>query len=94
LTALAPEKSQPGGKALTSDLLQLQQVSLNYDTQSVLNDFDLNVRDGEFFTLPGPSGCGKTTVLRLIAGLLETPTDKTSNAAFRKTPASFSVPRV
>ncbi len=29
---------------------------------------DLDVRDGEFFTLVGPSGCGKTTTLRLVAG--------------------------
>src|SRR5438270_7923649 len=33
---------------------------------------DLEVNDGEFFTLLGPSGCGKTTTLRIIAGL-ETP---------------------
>ncbi|MBN1379796.1 MAG: spermidine/putrescine ABC transporter ATP-binding protein PotA [Gammaproteobacteria bacterium] len=47
---------------------------MHYDAQPVLNGFDLNVRDGEFFTLLGPSGCGKTTVLRLIAGF-ETPTE-------------------
>jgi thiamine transport system ATP-binding protein len=29
---------------------------------------DLDVADGEFFTLVGPSGCGKTTTLRLVAG--------------------------
>jgi len=29
---------------------------------------NLEIRDGEFFTLLGPSGCGKTTLLRLIAG--------------------------
>jgi thiamine transport system ATP-binding protein len=29
---------------------------------------DLEVEDGEFFTLVGPSGCGKTTTLRLVAG--------------------------
>ena len=29
---------------------------------------DLDIREGEFFTLLGPSGCGKTTLLRLIAG--------------------------
>ena len=29
---------------------------------------DLQIRQGEFFTLLGPSGCGKTTSLRLIAG--------------------------
>ena len=33
---------------------------------------DLDVDDGEFFTLVGPSGCGKTTTLRLVAGF-ETP---------------------
>jgi spermidine/putrescine transport system ATP-binding protein len=35
---------------------------------------DLDIRDGEFFTLLGPSGCGKTTLLRMIAGF-ETPDD-------------------
>src|SRR5690606_11738758 len=29
---------------------------------------DLQIRQGEFFTLLGPSGCGKTTTLRIIAG--------------------------
>jgi len=35
-----------------------------------LNDFSLNVEEGEFVTVTGPSGCGKTTFLN-IAGLLE-----------------------
>jgi NitT/TauT family transport system ATP-binding protein len=34
-----------------------------------LDGLDLNVREGEFFTLLGPSGCGKSTALRIIAGL-------------------------
>jgi putative spermidine/putrescine transport system ATP-binding protein len=33
-----------------------------------LNETDLEIRRGEFFTLLGPSGSGKTTLLRLIAG--------------------------
>src|SRR3981081_1774792 len=37
-----------------------------------VNHLNLEVKDGEFFTLLGPSGCGKTTTLRMIAGL-ETP---------------------
>ena len=37
-----------------------------------IDHLDLQVNDGEFFTLLGPSGCGKTTTLRIIAGL-ETP---------------------
>jgi len=32
---------------------------------------DLEVREGEFFSLLGPSGCGKTTCLRMIAGFEE-----------------------
>src|SRR6267378_3105833 len=34
-----------------------------------VNHLDLEVKDGEFFTMLGPSGCGKTTTLRMIAGL-------------------------
>jgi len=38
-----------------------------------VNDFCLEVPDGEFLVLVGPSGCGKSTTLRMVAGL-ETPT--------------------
>ena len=34
-----------------------------------VDDFDLDVEDGEFMVLVGPSGCGKTTALRMVAGL-------------------------
>lgn len=50
-------------------LLILKQLSKTYGSNAVLNNFDLTIFDGEFFTLLGPSGCGKTTVLRMIAGL-------------------------
>nr|WP_298410151.1 ABC transporter ATP-binding protein [uncultured Halomonas sp.] len=36
-----------------------------------LDDVDLTIEAGEFFTLLGPSGCGKTTLLRMLAGLEE-----------------------
>ena len=39
-----------------------------------VDSVDLEIPDGEFFSLLGPSGCGKTTTLRLIAGL-EFPTE-------------------
>ncbi len=39
-----------------------------------VNQMDLEIQDGEFFSLLGPSGCGKTTTLRIIAGL-EYPTE-------------------
>jgi len=34
----------------------------------VVDDFNLDVKEGEFITILGPSGCGKTTTLRMIAG--------------------------
>ncbi|MEF8859026.1 MAG: ABC transporter ATP-binding protein [Halolamina sp.] len=34
-----------------------------------VDDFDLEIYDGEFIVLVGPSGCGKTTTLRTVAGL-------------------------
>jgi spermidine/putrescine transport system ATP-binding protein len=39
-----------------------------------VDDLDLEIGQGEFFTLLGPSGCGKTTTLRMIAGF-EEPTE-------------------
>jgi multiple sugar transport system ATP-binding protein len=36
-----------------------------------LDDFSLEVPDGEFIVFVGPSGCGKTTALRMVAGLEE-----------------------
>jgi spermidine/putrescine transport system ATP-binding protein len=42
-------------------------------TEVAVDNIDLHVASGEFFSLLGPSGCGKTTTLRLIAGF-EQPT--------------------
>ena len=47
-------------------------VSKSFGDIRVLNNIDLEIRKGEFFSLLGPSGCGKTTLLRIIAGF-ETP---------------------
>ena len=39
-------------------------------TTEVLNDIDLEVREGEFVCLVGPSGCGKSTLLNVMGGFL------------------------
>ncbi|WP_435099194.1 ABC transporter ATP-binding protein [Halarchaeum sp. P4] len=49
--------------------LHLDGVTKDYGDATALRGIDLDVEDGEFFTLVGPSGCGKTTTLRCIAGL-------------------------
>jgi multiple sugar transport system ATP-binding protein len=47
-----------------------EQVSKIYpDGTRAVNDFNLDIQDGEFMVLVGPSGCGKSTALRMVAGL-------------------------
>ena len=46
-------------------------VTKRYGAVAAVNDFSLEIQDGEFMVLVGPSGCGKTTSLRMIAGLEE-----------------------
>lgn len=53
-------------------LVEIQGVSKSFENVKVLNNINLTVNKGEFFSLLGPSGCGKTTLLRIIAGF-ETP---------------------
>jgi len=53
--------------------LELRNLSVSYDTTSILNGIDLSVATGERFAIMGPSGSGKSTLLRAIAGL--TPMD-------------------
>jgi len=51
-----------------------RQVSKIFPTKqgtfAALQNFDVEVRDGEFLCIVGPSGCGKTTFLRILAGLV------------------------
>ena len=51
-------------------LIELKDVSKEYDGDLALDHVNLYINDGEFLTLLGPSGCGKTTMLRLIAGFI------------------------
>ena len=49
-------------------LIDLKDISKDFDGTTVLNHINLYVRKKEFITLLGPSGCGKTTTLRIIGG--------------------------
>jgi putative spermidine/putrescine transport system ATP-binding protein len=51
----------------------LEAVEKRYGDVTAVGGIDLQVRDGEFFSMLGPSGSGKTTTLRMIAGF-ELPT--------------------
>src|SRR5688572_15172797 len=47
----------------------VRKLNKMFDTNHVVKDVDLHIRDKEFVVFVGPSGCGKTTTLRMIAGL-------------------------
>jgi spermidine/putrescine transport system ATP-binding protein len=53
--------------------VRLVQVVKKFGDVPAVDHIDLEVQDGEFFSLLGPSGCGKTTTLRMIGGF-EQPT--------------------
>jgi putative spermidine/putrescine transport system ATP-binding protein len=64
-SASAVAEPDPGA---TSCAIRLSGLRKTYGDVVALASLDLEVRQGEFFTLLGPSGSGKTTTLRLIAG--------------------------
>jgi len=63
---------------MTDNAVELREVVKEFNTPeggvlAAVDHVNLEIKDGEFFSLLGPSGCGKTTTLRLIAGF-EIPT--------------------
>ena len=61
---------------MSKELIRLQDLTMEFDGERILDGINLYFNDHEFLTLLGPSGCGKTTTLRIIGGFL-TPTSGT-----------------
>jgi len=55
---------------MTQPLVELQDVSLGYDSCAVLTHVSLAIGSGEFVALVGPNGAGKTTLLRSMLRLI------------------------
>ena len=53
---------------MNRSIVQLKGISKNYGTLEAIKEIDLDIFEGEFFSIIGPSGCGKTTLLRVLAG--------------------------
>ena len=58
------------GPAMTTPVIEIEDLSFSYGGALVLERIDLSVREGEFLGLVGPNAGGKSTLLRLILGLL------------------------
>lgn len=56
---------------MTDVIVRLEDVSVAFDGELILDKLNLEIKDKEFVTLLGPSGCGKTTTLRIIGGFIE-----------------------
>ncbi|WJH40050.1 ABC transporter ATP-binding protein [Aliirhizobium terrae] len=54
-----------------SNSVSIRDLSLSFGAVTVLENLNLDIKDGEFLVLLGSSGCGKSTLLNCIAGLLE-----------------------
>ncbi|MBP1326206.1 putative spermidine/putrescine transport system ATP-binding protein [Leucobacter exalbidus] len=54
--------------ATAGSAVSVKQVTKQFGDFTAVKDLDIEIRDGEFFSMLGPSGSGKTTVLRMIAG--------------------------
>jgi NitT/TauT family transport system ATP-binding protein len=74
------ESSHKRVERASGNLVQARNLVVEYETALgrgsrvvALQDFSLDVREGEFLTIVGPSGCGKSTLLSVMAGLV-TPT--------------------
>jgi branched-chain amino acid transport system ATP-binding protein len=68
-------------------LLDVKNVTVRYDTATILDEASLTVGKGELVGLVGPNGAGKTTLLRAIAGLINW--DKEILRGTRKSDVTF-----
>lgn len=69
------ERGAMADKGKSENIIELKDICKVYDDNGfkAVDNFNLQVKRGEFVTFLGPSGCGKTTTLRMIAGF-EMPT--------------------
>ena len=50
------------------EFIKIKNVSKNFEDVVAVDNINVDIARGEFFSLLGPSGCGKTTLLRILAG--------------------------
>jgi spermidine/putrescine transport system ATP-binding protein len=51
--------------------VDLDHVTIRFGDFTAVNDANLRIEEGEFFSFLGPSGCGKTTILRAVSGFMD-----------------------
>ena len=51
--------------------VELEGVTVRFGNFTAVDNANLDIKGGEFFSFLGPSGCGKTTILRTVSGFLD-----------------------
>src|SRR3954454_24497553 len=54
-----------------SEDVELSKVSMDFGSFRAVDNVDVTIKAGEFFSFLGPSGCGKTTILRMVSGFID-----------------------
>ena len=67
-TERPPRAEEDAGRGVA---VRLSGITKRFGDFVAVDDLNLDIYEGEFFSLLGPSGCGKTTTLRMIAGFEE-----------------------
>ena len=52
-------------------MINFKNVQISYGDFVAVDDLNLEIKEGEFFTFLGPSGCGKSTTLRTLVGFID-----------------------
>ncbi len=73
MTDLVPSEPPPSAPGSAVPAVSLRGLVKRFDVVTAVDGVDLDIGQGECFSMLGPSGSGKTTVLRMIGGF-ETPT--------------------
>ena len=56
---------------MSKNVIEIENVSFQYDYTQVLNNISFSVQEGDFLALLGPNGSGKSTLLKIMLGLLK-----------------------
>jgi zinc transport system ATP-binding protein len=73
---------------MNRQVIEIHNLNFSFNGQAVLQDVDLDVKEGDFMAMIGPNGGGKTTLLKLMLGLLAV--DSGSIRVFGERPRAVS----
>jgi|YelNatPaOPRAMG01_1025707.scaffolds.fasta_scaffold01631_22 zinc transport system ATP-binding protein len=52
-------------------IIEIENLFFSYNGETILEDINLSIEEGDFWGIIGPNGAGKTTLLKIIVGLLK-----------------------